>query len=191
MIVKDLQNVALLFASSVDTSAAKIRNLRAEVLARSSKKSGRQTGFFMIDPMMRYTQEMFTESNIPLAAVVEGQFMSAFVGKPLTPQITKSPETRIVVVGDADFMRDEFAGGRSSNMSFFANIVDYLADDAGLITIRSKNVAEPPLDPVSDGMKQSLKYINFLLPPVLIVLYGIFRWRRRVNFKKAMEAQGN
>ena len=54
-------------------------------------------------------------------------------------------------------MKDDFAGNRG-NLTFFINIIDYLADDAGLITIRSKNVAQPPLDQISDGTKKMLKY---------------------------------
>jgi gliding-associated putative ABC transporter substrate-binding component GldG len=187
-IVKDLQGVILNFVSSLDTSGAASKGLRSEVLIRSSKHSGRQTGMFMIDPFQRYTMADLAEDGIPLGAIVEGSFKSYFVGRQPAAAVTASPETRIIVVGDGDFMKDEMLGNRG-NLTFFANIIDYLADDAGLITIRSKNVATPPLDQVSDGTKRVLKYTNLLGPPVLIVAYGLFRWRRRVAFRKAMEAQ--
>ena len=70
------------------------------------------------------------------------------------------------------------------NITFFANIADYLADDAGLIDIRSKDVAEPPLEPVSDGSKQAVKYTNMILPPLLVLGYGLMRWRKRQFMKK-------
>ncbi|MBF8296602.1 MAG: ABC-type uncharacterized transport system [Bacteroidetes bacterium] len=187
-IVKDLQGVVFHFASSLDTSGAVARGLKSEVLVRSSKHSGRQTGMFVIDPFQRYTGTDLAEDGIPLAAIVEGSFKSCFVGKQPAAAIVASPETRIIVVGDGDFMKDEMLGNRG-NLTFFANIIDYLADDAGLITIRSKNVAAPPLDQISDGTKKLLKYTNLIGPPVLIVAYGLFRWRRRVAFRKAMEAQ--
>ncbi|MEK6755431.1 MAG: Gldg family protein [Bacteroidota bacterium] len=188
-IVKDLQSVFFFFASSLDTSGASAQGLKTEVLVRSSKRSGRQTGFFLIDPLQRYTPADLAEEGIALAAMVDGTFKSFFVGKQPAAAVTKSPETRIIIVGDGDFVKDEFLGNRG-NLTFFANIVDYLADDAGLITIRSKNVATPPLEQVSDGTKRFLKYANFIGPPLLIVAYGLFRWRRRVAFKRAMEAQG-
>jgi ABC-type uncharacterized transport system involved in gliding motility auxiliary subunit len=169
------------------------KGLNAEVLVRSSKRSGRQTGFMMIDPLHRYTMDELSESNIPLAAVVSGSFKSYFSttggeNQALVPQVTKSPETRIIVVGDGDFMKDDFAGSRG-NLTFFINIIDYLADDAGLITIRSKNIAQPPLDQISDGTKKLLKYGDLLLPPILIIGYGLFRWRRRVALKRSFESQ--
>jgi len=187
-IVKDLQSLVFYFVSSLDTSAASRKGLTADVIVRSSKQSGRQSGFMMIDPFARYAPPDFSESGIPLAAVVSGSFRSAFEGKTPAPVLTQSPATRIVVVGDGDFMKDEFLGNRN-NLTFFVNVVDYLADDAGLITIRSKDIAQPPLEQVSDGTRKLLKYGNLAVPPLLVVGYGLLRWRRRVSVKKSLEAQ--
>jgi len=192
-IVKDLQGLIFYFVSSLDTSLAVNKGLKADVIVRSSKHSGRQTGFMMIDPLHRYTTDELSESNIPLAAVVSGSFKSYFStpggeNKALVPQATKSPDTRIIVAGDGDFMKDDFASSRG-NLTFFINIVDYLADDAGLITIRSKDVAQPPLEQISDGTKKLLKYGDLILPPLLIIGYGLLRWRRRVALKRSYEAQ--
>lgn len=186
-VVKDLQNVIFGFVSSIDTSLASLRGVKAEVLVRTSKRSGRQAGMTVVDPFQRYEATDLAESGIPLAVAVQGEFKSYFEGKPMSPERTKSPQTTILVVGDGDFMKDDFAGNRS-NPVFFQNIVDYLADDAGLITIRSKNVAQPPLDQVTDGTKAMLKWGNLLVPPALVVLYGLARWRRRIAMKKSLEA---
>ena len=187
-IVKDLQGIIFYFVSSLDTTPASNKGLKAEVLVRSSKHSGRQSGFVMIDPFHHYTPEELAESNIPMAAVVSGSFKSFFEGKSLVPHTTKSPDTRIVVVGDGDFMKDDFAGNRG-NLTFFVNIVDFLADDAGLITIRSKDVAQPPLEQVSDATKKILKYGALVLPPFLVIGYGLMRWRRRIALKRSLENQ--
>ncbi|HTP80390.1 MAG TPA: Gldg family protein [Bacteroidota bacterium] len=186
-IVKDLQSIIFYFVSSVDTSFAASKGLKAEVLVRSSKQSGRQTGFAMLDPFQHYTQADMQESGIPMAAVVEGSFKSFFAGKPLAPAVSSSPVTRILVVGDGDFMKDDFLSNRN-NLTFFSNIVDYLADDAGLITIRSKNVSLPPLEQISDGAKQLVKYGDLVLPPAIVIAYGLLRWRRRVSLKKSLES---
>ena len=93
------------------------------------------------------------------------------------------------MVGDGDFARDQFMGGSRDNLTFFANMVDYLVDDAGLITIRSKDVSLPPLEQVSDGTKKILKYASLIVPPVLVLLYGGLRWRMRKARKKALEMQ--
>jgi|WetSurMetagenome_2_1015567.scaffolds.fasta_scaffold37502_2 gliding-associated putative ABC transporter substrate-binding component GldG len=187
-IVKDLQGLIFYFVSSLDTTLAANKGLKAEVLVRSSKHSGRQSGFVMIDPFHRYTPDELAESNIPMAALVNGSFKSFFEGKSLVPQVTKSPETRIIVVGDGDFMKDDLAGSRG-NLTFFVNIVDFLADDAGLITIRSKDIGQPPLEQISDGTKKVLKYGALFLPPFLVIGYGLLRWRRRIALKRSFESQ--
>jgi gliding-associated putative ABC transporter substrate-binding component GldG len=199
--VKDLQGVVLFFASSVDTTRLGARGLAGEVLMRSSKQSGRQTGVFTYDPLQQFTRADFPENGIPLGAIVQGRFTSCFQGKsiptdtaagstppPATP-LTTSPDTRIILVGDGDFARDQFLGGSRDNVTLFANMMDFLVDDAGLITIRTKEQANPPLEPVSDGTKQAIKYATLGLPPLLVLAYGLFRWRMRKARKKAMEIQ--
>ncbi|MEK6650211.1 MAG: hypothetical protein AABY75_04495, partial [Bacteroidota bacterium] len=175
------------FASSIDTSFAAPRGLTAEVLVRSSERSGRATGITLVDPFQQFQLSDWSEQRLPLAAAVTGSFSSAFAGTLLAPPVVQSPSTRIIVVGDGDFMKDELAGSRG-NATFFINIVDYLADDAGLITIRSKNIAQPPLDVLDDGTKQAVKIANLLVPPILVVGYGLLRWRRRTSLKRALEA---
>lgn len=199
MMVKDLQGIVLFFASSIDTTNLAAKNLQGEIMMRSSKESGRQTGFFMFDPLQRYQREDFAEKGIPLGAVVYGQFKSFFAGKevpkdtsagaaPLSGKtIQMSPPSRIVLIGDGDFARDQYLGNRD-NLTFMANMVDYLVDDAGLITIRTKDVSMPPLDQVTDGTKKMLKYGNLVVPPFLILGYGLFRWRVRKARKKVMSA---
>ena len=197
--VKDLQGLILFFASSVDTDRVGALGLTAEILMRSSKQSGRLTGMFMYDPLQHYLRSDFTEEGIPLAAIVEGRFTSLYQGKPapadtsagsLPPAaspLATSPDTRIVLVGDGDFARDEYIGGNRDNVTFFANMIDYLVDDAGLITIRTKEAVNPPLDPVADATKKIVKYADMGLPPLLVIGYGVFRWRMRRARKKAIE----
>lgn len=188
VIVKDLETLLFFFVSSVDTSLASAKQVRAEILVRSSQQSGRQTGFIAIDPLQRLTPQDLPEQSIPLAAAFEGAFPSYSPGEQEGTQRPVSPETRIIVVGDGDFMKDEYLGARD-NVVFFANIVDYLADDAGLITIRSKNLAQAPLEQIEDGTKRTLKYINMFLPPLMVIGYGFFRWRRRTALKRVIELQ--
>lgn len=200
MVVQNLQSVVLFFVSSVDTTALAPKGLRGEILMRSSKQSGRQSQVFYFNPVQEYTREMFTEQNIPLAATVAGSFNSFFAGKPVPVDTGASAlqpvggtipvaqmESRIVLVGDGDFMKDQYLGGRD-NLTFFANLIDYLADDAGLVTIRSKDVSLPPLEQVSDGMKKVFKFGTMLLPPLMVIGFGLIRWKIRKAKRKALEA---
>jgi len=198
IMVKDLKGMVLFFASSVDTAGLASNRLQGEVLLRSSKESGRLKSVFMINPLMEYTPAEFAEKDIPLSVLVSGGFKSAFANKeiPLDTSATALPpsgeklvmglDTRIVLVGDGDFVRDQYMGN-TDNVTFFANMIDYLVDDAGLITIRSKDVTTPPLEQISDGTKGALKYGNLVAPPLLVLGYGFIRWRVRRAQRKALE----
>ena len=199
MMVKDLQGVVLFFASSVDTAGVSARGLTTEFLMRSSAQSGRMTGMFMYDPMAQFTEADFAEKGIPLAVSVSGPLRSAFAGKPvpsdttagsaphIASPVSQASNARVILIGDGDFMRDQYLGNRD-NLTLFANMVDYLADDAGLIGIRSKDISMPPLEQVSDGAKRTIKYATLAVPPLLIIGYGLFRWRMRLARRKALEA---
>jgi len=197
MIVKDLQGIVFVFVSSIDTSSALQKGSKAEVLVRSSKRSGRQQGFFIINPLQRLTDEAFHESRIPLAVAVEGKFQSLYANKPVPTDTTikvpitiqtipVSSDNRMVVVGDGDFVKDEYLGGMD-NLNFFANMIDWLVDDAGLITIRSRAVDTRPLEEVSDGAKRFIKYGNLIVPPLAVVIYGLVRWRLRAARKRSLQ----
>ena len=149
--------------------------------------------------MARFTEADFTEQGIPLGVSVSGPLRSAFAGKPVPSdtaagsararrrRCSEASDARVILVGDGDFMRDQYLGNRD-NLTLFANMVDYLADDAGLIGIRSKDISMPPLEQVSDGTKRTIKYATLIAPPLLIIGYGLFRWRMRLARRKALEA---
>jgi gliding-associated putative ABC transporter substrate-binding component GldG len=199
MIVKDLKAMVLFFTSSVDTLDLGAKGLKGELLITSSKQSGRMTRIFMINPLSDYSPAEFSEQYIPLAWLVTGQFTSAYASReipvdsttmgiaPDGEKLLKSPESRIVLVGDGDFARDAYLGN-SDNVNFLANLIDYLVDDAGLITIRSKDVTPPPLEQVEDGTKNLLKYGSLLVPPLIVLGYGLVRWRTRQARRRALEA---
>ncbi|MGA9115542.1 MAG: Gldg family protein [Bacteroidota bacterium] len=195
MMVKDLQGVVLVFASSVDTTELASRGLKGEVLMRSSRQSGRQRQFFSLDPQGLRDAD-FGEDGIPLGIAVTGRFRSHYASRPAPADTTpgaplpevkeESPETRVILIGDGDFPRDNYTVNKD-NLTLVANMIDYLADDAGLITIRSKDVNLPPLDQLSDGARKALKYGNLVLPPAAVMLFGLLRWRLRKARRKAME----
>ena len=87
----------------------------------------------------------------------------------------------MVVIGDGDF---PLGGGQSGqanpdNISLMANSIDWLSDDTGLIELRTKGATSRPVDELEDGKITFLKYLNFLLPLLLIIIYGIYRTQRK------------
>ncbi len=199
--VKDLSSVVFYFASSIDTSLARAKGYTAQVLVRSSKHSGRQENYFVINPQMQMTADMFKESGIPLVATIEGAFVSAFASKPVsvdstlrgsvdtTNKIVSGKLSKMAVVGDGDFFQDQLSGGNKDNFLLASNIVDYLADDIGLAAIRARDSGTKPLDEVTEGTRSWVKGINLAMPPLLVLLVGIVRWRWRIGTRKRLESK--
>lgn len=174
-ITSGLEAVILQFASSLNyTGDTAIRFIP---LAMSSDNSGTQPASTFFDIQKKWNKNDFPNKALTVAAALEGKFDGTRV-------------SRMVVIGDGDFVVN--GEGRSAqqqqgdNISLFVNAMDWLADDTGLIVLRTKGITARPLDELEDGTKTTLKYLNFLLPIVLIIFYGIFKaqYRKNKRFKR-------
>lgn len=124
---------------------------------------------------------------------------------------------RIVMVGDSDFIRDDLvrgdyrqAGGPWSTMgpTFFAGMLDWLAEDRDLIALQSRvptdrtlQFVEPNADPIAAARtgEQTLRTktnwlvaLNVLIPSGLLILFGLFVWLlRRAQKRSFLASVGN
>lgn len=194
-IVKDLENISLYFVSSLDTSAASAQGLDIETLAYSSEKTGLQRGRYDINPFAFTRGAPYNQRNLPLAAAIRGTFKSYFADKeiplgesasaPMAEKLTESLDNRLIVVGDGDFIRDDYRMNQSS-VTFFLNIIDWLAQDEDLIAIRSKTITDRPLKEISSGSRKAIKYLNVLGTPFLVIIAGLIHWRMRRSRKRGV-----
>jgi len=178
-VTEGLEQVMLPFASSIiytgDTSK------QFTVLARSSKKSGTQALPVYFDINKQWADADFPRSGVPVAVLLEGSFGG-------------SEKSRIILVSDGNFA----VGGEGNNaqqlaednVSLMVNSIDYLSDDTGLIELRTKGVTSRPLDQVEDATKILLKWLNFLLPIILILVYGFIRMQRKRNLRMRRMEEG-
>ena len=112
-------------------------------------------------------------NNVIVGGVLEGDFGGGIPGK-------------IVVYGDGDFGVSGQQRQSQDNVSLLANSIDWLSDDTGLIELRTKSVATRPiaqeyLGEEASGKRSFLKYLNFGLPILLILIYGFIRYQRERN----------
>jgi gliding-associated putative ABC transporter substrate-binding component GldG len=185
-VTQNLHQVILPFVSDIDTTSAHSLHLDVIPFAVSSERSGTQTGFYNLDPAAQFKRAMFEEHNLLLGAAISGKITTAIPDSDKsvsTSRKTKGNE-RIIVMGNGNFVRDMFLSN-PENLSLFLNIVDYLTDDIGLISIRSKSFLPGPLKPVSDADRATTKDVIVGLPPLLILGLGLIYWRKTVNRRKA------
>jgi gliding-associated putative ABC transporter substrate-binding component GldG len=106
---------------------------------------------------------------------------------PVTGQslIGTSPKTQIFVLGTARLLDPglpQFPGEEA----LFSNVLAYLSKDETLIGIRSKGEILRPLKPVSTAVKEFVKYGTVLGVAMLPVALGLWRWRRREQWRRAI-----
>lgn len=182
--------------------------LNVEILASSSDEAWSQTAFDL-NPEQSFMPQGETKSY-PMVASISGKLKSYFADKEIppkesaeepsdmeiTPEEEKSAsenretikesvyETRIVVVGDSDFVSDGFVSRFPNNLNFILNTVDYLTLDSDLIGIRAKKMTSRPLTEVSEAQKSLIKIVGIWLVPVIVGVYGIFRNIRRRRIRR-------
>ena len=144
------------------------RNLSRSAEDQDSRRVG-------IQPVLQQSEFNFEGGPYPMAAAFRGNFPSAFEAG-LT-----GTDSRIVVVGDGDFVNETMVGQVPNNIEFVLNMVDWLIQDDALLEIRAKSIAPRRLGDVPDAWKPVVKYANLLGPVLIVMLFGVVRWRRRKN----------
>jgi ABC-2 type transport system permease protein len=89
------------------------------------------------------------------------------------------PRGRVVVVGDADFLIDQFLRNAPQNLIFALNALDWLTQTEALLSIRAKMTTPRPLVFESNLEMQAVKYLNLIGVPLAFVLFGAVRLFRR------------
>lgn len=139
-------------------------------------------------------QGLFDKGHTPIAYLLEGQFTSLYAnqGAPLSKKgaaVTKSGGSKVVVVGDADLIRnemdprtgkpepidyDKYRRQNMSNMDFVFNALEYLIDEDGIINARKKRVTLRPLDVIRAKEERAYwQVLNIVLPAAAIIGFGI------------------
>lgn len=172
-ITEGLENVVMPFVSPIKLSVVDT-SISVIPLALTSDKTGIQNAPLYFDVSKDWGAADFGMSALPIAVVLERK-------------LSGNTKSRLIVFSDGDFIING-AGQRPQqlqpdNVNLMANSIDWLSDDTGLVELRTKGVSARPIDPtLEDGTKLVIKYLNFLLPIILIIVYGIYRYQ--VNLRK-------
>ncbi|HEB84104.1 MAG TPA: hypothetical protein ENI92_03790 [Bacteroidetes bacterium] len=192
-ITANFEVASLFFPSSIDTTLAADKEIKLTPLMFSGDRSMVEEGRYNINATRKFSEAEFDRAYLPLAAALEGPFDSYFAardlptdedGKTILPEdelVKKAPEnTRMVVVGDGLFLRDDYLSN-PSNVLFLLNSVDWLVNDTDLIALRTREVKMRPLKDIAAAQKQVWKTVNWFLPPLLVILLGLVYWQVRRN----------
>jgi len=169
-ITKGIEQVLIPFASPIKF-AAKNNSINITTIAKTSDKTGIERPPVYFNVSKQWANNDFPYKSLPVAVAVDGKIVNNIYSK-------------MVIFGSGDFATN--GSGQTAqklepdNINLMANAIDWLSDDTGLIALRTKAVNARPITPnLEDSTKTLIKYFNFLFPILLIIGYGIIRYRHR------------
>jgi len=175
-VTKGLESVSLQFASPLSYSGDSTKKFTP--IAFTSTKSGTQKAPLYFDIQRQWSESDFPMSGIAVAGILEGK-------------LAGNANSKIIIVTDGDFAVNGAQAGNQlpqDNVNLLVNSVDWLSDDTGLIDLRTKEVTSRPIRELPEGTRTLLKWLNFILPIVLVISYGLIRMQINRNKRiKRME----
>ncbi len=200
-IVHNMDAILFQFASSIDTIA--VPGIKKTILLHSSNRSRRIAAPLRISlSNLRYkpNPDLYRESQIPLAVLLEGKFSSNFTNRLAPKFLTTLKDSlnrpfiaegqkdakQIVVSNGAVFFNDftqkqgplecgfwRYTQQQYSNKTFLLNSIEYLVDSTGILEARSKDLSLRLLDmPRVKKEKTKWQLVNIGLPILLTLFFG-------------------
>ena len=186
------------FVSSIDT--VNVSGIEKTILLTTSQYSRTLTTPTLIELSILQEQpdeRFYRKKFVPIAVLLEGNFESVFNNR-IPPSIsndskigfvTESVPNKMIVISDGDIIKnqfhipqgyplplgyDQFTRETFGNKELILNAMNYLIDDSGLISIRSRELKLRLLDKTKISKSKIFwQLLNTLGPIILIVIFGI------------------
>ena len=153
----------------------------------------------------------YNRSNLPVGVLLEGVFTSVFKNRSITNLIvdknlrvkTESSETKMIVIADADIIRnevrrigleetplplgqDKYTEQMFGNRDFLINCLNWLVDDHGIMELRSRELKLRLLHNTKiKSEKIRWQLINILGPILIVVIFGLlYSYFRKIKYTR-------
>lgn len=154
----------------------------AVALWRSSSESAVLDQIENISPLQQW--QFNDNKKQSVLAGIQTNELSGFY----TPDQPKN-RTKLAVIGDSDFVADNFVQNYPANRQFFLNLVDYLVSDQDLINIRSKQSFSRPLKEIPDHQKQIIRWVGIGFGPVFSLLISLLIYYQRKKWLNGLKTR--
>ncbi len=182
VISKRLDIVQMLFPSEIIPKVP--ANIKFTPLMMSSDNSYEVMGKSVNTYYNQFLNKDFSSQfNLPakiIAALYEGSFTSYFKDKPIRSEryLENTDHAQVVVVACDKITDNELIKNIRGNAEFMLNTVDFLTGQSNMIEMRSRNIQYSGFKKTNPSMRQSIKILNFVLPPFFILISALIIWLR-------------
>ncbi|MCL1827206.1 MAG: Gldg family protein [Candidatus Cloacimonetes bacterium] len=208
-VVSQLGNLQFIFVSEIDTTNI-ASNVTFTPLIYTSKSTAVTPGPRYNIYVQQFQDKGWMNRLQPIRRTVggayEGFYTSFFADKDIPfkgPDFISEGFAKLIVVPDMDFISSQGAGNNPTNMDFLLNAVDYLSNNEALIALRSREAVYKPLnvekllkvDELTPEGKEKkiartqrfIRVTNIILPSILLVLFGLFWYRREIDRRRRIK----
>jgi ABC-2 type transport system permease protein len=204
-IVNGLNSIKTEFISSIDTVTA--QGVKKTILLTTSPYSRIVNAPVYIDLEILKKpadESQYNKGPQPVAVLLEGNFVSSYLFR-IPPELSENKDlqflpksykpTKMIVVGDGDIIKNQFQLSQGyplplgydqytrqtfGNRDFLLNAMNYLCDESGLITVRSRELTLRMLDTTKlENNRLFWQILNVLLPIILILIFSFIKLRIR------------
>ncbi|NOY08063.1 MAG: GldG family protein [Spirochaetes bacterium] len=171
---------------------------KAEPIIKTTKDAWVMKKRFLTNPYQASTFAYIggdTKGQYNIGYTVTGTFHSYFAGKSIPVREgesrdwkeikDKSAETRIIVIGDSDFVSNLLQyTGANYNLDFAENSAEWLSHGEDLLSIKTRIIRDTRLNKIQDIKKRVTvmlfsQIVNIIFIPLLVIAFGIFRFLAR------------
>jgi ABC-type uncharacterized transport system involved in gliding motility auxiliary subunit len=181
------------WASTVEVDTVRKDSAEGKILIQSSPESWAESGSFFLLPKDMKEYLPVDQKPHPIAGMRSGILKSFYATRPI-PQDSLNPldttgfkgvsgeESRILVIANALFATDFFVGytQAATNQHLLLNAFDQMALDPDLITIRSREISDSPIEEAKKSeRKMTVLLLNMVGAPGLLLMIGLFMFMRK------------
>jgi ABC-type uncharacterized transport system involved in gliding motility auxiliary subunit len=169
------------YARSVDEIEETPDGATVQIIAKSSPNSWSERQLDQQE--VRYNEDLDRSGPISLAAVVSMGLEPAGSEEDMPEAdnvegvTEEKKETRLAVFGDADFAANNYYN-LSGNGNLFLNTVNWLTEEADLISIQPKT-SQPRTIHLTPTQGRLIFFVSLIILPLAVLSTGIFVWLRR------------
>lgn len=139
--------------------------------------------------MKKFDKEAMTVAGLR-SGLAESFFKDSTAYNSRDDFLAHSEDVNILLITDNRFFDDNRGAGVQENMTFILNAADVLAGDEELVSIRNRGIKVRPLKAevlASESAKNTWKWVNIILPSLLVILLGIIMAGRNRQKRRKLE----
>ncbi len=163
-----IDQVTLPWTSSLVLDDSKVagQGFTSELVYTTTNAGGKLVEPFNLSP----------EQNFPQAELSQLSLIATLAG---STSENGAQRTRMVIVGDSDFLANEYIQNSPQNLSFGIEALSWLAQEDSLAEIQIKQRAQTELVFASESEPALVRYGSMAVTVLVPIIFGVYRLQRR------------